>query len=538
MNHQNTVGETCPPNLSAPKSTNSETLATPNNTFFASQADRRFLFFCIGVGFFFTRWLLWTGFKGYGVTLFTFAFAAGVLQYAKTKHIIPSSESWFWMAIMLLCSLPFALWPAGLLQTWQTSLLLGSAVYWVAHLFGTLVLQKASNLLLFDFINIAFFIPFHNRRLPLKINAATTSSKSGPKITLKHVGAILIGLFLCIPFLAIVLPLLLHADAGGFKNALLHIRTLMQTLHIGNVNIFIIQIIISIPIIWYFASMLLGSADKRHIKNIDFSAIEKTKTSIRLIPKTTVLVLLCVASAVYMLFIVSQIPYFFSAFAGIKPEGFTEYSSYAREGFFELCRIAFINLGLLALTGCLCQTPIRESKSLRFANVMLSSLTLLILVTAFSKMALYILTPAAHGLTPKRLMTCVFMLFLAGVCLAVIAFQFKYFSLMRFSSILGATLLCALCLCNMNNLVAQYNASRYLNGSLSEFNTQIIVNGGPAGLPAALKVYNSLNDETDVEERQNLAYAINAVYVQAKHTQGSTQDTLTNIRTRTKYHLL
>lgn len=550
MNHQNTVGEIHPPNLSTPKNSTPNNYATSTPTtipsppqegmpkkhsFSASKADVLFLFFCIFLGFFFTRWLLWPGFKGYGVTLFTIAFTIGILLYARSKQVTFSAESWFWMTIMLLCSLPFALWPAGILHIWQVLLLLGSATYWCACLFNTLIKQKTSNFLLFDFFNQAFLLPFHNLRLPFEFKNTFPESNVSHKITVKHIVSAIIGLLLCIPFLAIVLPLLLNADAGGFKSILLKMQDVFHILPPLNIGTFILQFIISIPIIWYFACMFLSSANKRRTNYINLSTIEKAKTSMRIIPKTTIAVFLCVASAVYILFIISQIPYFFSAFSGVKPEGFTEYSSYAREGFFELCRIAAINLGLVASTGCFCKTPTYENKFLRFANIMLTSLTLLILITAFSKMALYILTPTAHGLTPKRFMTCVFMLFLAGVCIAVIIFQFKRFSLMRFSAIYGATLLCILCLCNMNYVVAQYNASRYLNGSLSEFNTQIIINGGPSGISAATEVLHNLNDTEDGEEGTQLINAIYFTYMQAYETEGSTSDNLTNARARATF---
>ena len=70
---------------------------------------------------------------------------------------------------------------------------------------------------------------------------------------------------------------------------------------------------------------------------------------LRFAPRSTVLTALLVLCVVYLLFISMQAKYLFGAFWGALPEGFS-YSEYARQGFFELCRVAAINIVILLAT--------------------------------------------------------------------------------------------------------------------------------------------------------------------------------------------
>ena len=91
----------------------------------------------------------------------------------------------------------------------------------------------------------------------------------------------------------------------------------------------------------------------------------------------------------------------FSAFAG-RLHGTEVYSQFAREGFFELCRVAAINGVVLVLANVLGKDGPCGSRAVRVWNAVLSGLTLLLLASAVSKMALYV---SVYGLTAKRVLT-------------------------------------------------------------------------------------------------------------------------------------
>jgi len=194
----------------------------------------------------------------------------------------------------------------------------------------------------------------------------------------------------------------------------------------------------------------------------------------------------------YLVFIFSQTPYFFSAFTGRRPDGWLVYSEYARQGFFELCWIAAINLIILIAGNVTSRKRRIESRLLKAFNIALAVITLALIATAFSKMALYI---SAYGLTMPRLLPCVFMVFMTVVFIALIALQKRDFSIVRFALAAGAVILCALCLINPDALVARYNTDRYLNGTLARCDMEVIRRAGDAGVAPAIEVYMKTGDE-------------------------------------------
>ena len=128
---------------------------------------------------------------------------------------------------------------------------------------------------------------------------------------------------------------------------------------------------------------------------------------------------------------------------------------------------------------------------LKILNALLAMLTLVLIATAFSKMALYI---GAYGLSMRRLLPCVFMIFMAVICGGVIALQKWPFSITRLAVGVGVVMFCMLCIVNPDSLVARYNADRYLSGTLENFDVEILYRSGPAGVDSALLVYEQTND--------------------------------------------
>ncbi len=174
----------------------------------------------------------------------------------------------------------------------------------------------------------------------------------------------------------------------------------------------------------------------------------------------------------YIVFFVSQWENYLSAFFGILPEDFS-YAAYAREGFFELCAIAVINLCILCATGLFTtrkaasenQPPI-TALSVRILHGVLSLCTLVLIATAMSKLLLYIDT---YGLTVKRVYAAWLMAVLSAVFVLVIGKQFCP-RLKLTALCLGTAALLWLCLglANVEGRIADYNVERYLNGTLEK----------------------------------------------------------------------
>ena len=143
-----------------------------------------------------------------------------------------------------------------------------------------------------------------------------------------------------------------------------------------------------------------------------------------------------------------------------------------------------------------------ELRILRILNITIAVITLVLIATAFSKMALYI---GVYGLTMRRLMPCVFMVFMAAVFVALIVLQSRSFSIVRFSLVTGAIMLCALSLSNPDAMVVRYNTDRFLNGSLPDYGTDILYRAGSAGVLPALEVYK-VTEDTDLKSQLTIYF--------------------------------
>lgn len=150
-------------------------------------------------------------------------------------------------------------------------------------------------------------------------------------------------------------------------------------------------------------------------------------------------------SVVYFIYMFSQTAYFFSAFSGILPEGYTfTFADYARRGFFETEAIAFINLAIMSLFLLLTQrgNSGKLNGVLKGFMTFISAFTVLLIATAVSKMAMYI---NIYSLTRLRLFTTVFMLATAAVIVAFAVYIYKsHLHSMKYAVLISLVLFTAL----------------------------------------------------------------------------------------------
>jgi hypothetical protein len=459
----------------------------PKEPFAADGQDRIFALLAFALGFFFVRWVLFS-WQGWGVTVFTTGYCVAITMYFMKKGIAMTRSGLFWLAAVVLIGFSYSLYDNNGLEPWRSLFLFCAAVYYVICASGRLILCNTSNWLLLDGINGLFVIPFKNFGCQYK-------SLSSPQYIKGSLGrkilSVTLGLLLALLIAGVVLPLLMRADSGGFSRIANVIFEYYRWVQNQFMDI-IIHSILAIPIAAYLFGLVAGSAHNRGCSTFKRENIQYLIESVRILSSTTVYIVLGLICCLYLTFIGSQLPYFFSAFLGQRPEGWQIYSEYARSGFFELCQIAAINLSLLAFANLFCQKSQRENNTLKILNVLLSLLTLVLIATAFSKMALYI---GAYGLSIRRLLPCLFMVFLAVVCGGVIVLQKRQFSIVRLSILIGTLMICTLSLLNPDGFVARYNAERFLSGTLESFDVQILYQSGPAGIDPALKVYARTVDE-------------------------------------------
>ncbi|MBQ0109827.1 MAG: DUF4173 domain-containing protein, partial [Clostridiales bacterium] len=196
----------------------------------------------------------------------------------------------------------------------------------------------------------------------------------------------------------------------------------------------------------------------------------------------------------------SQWENYVSAFSKTLPSGFS-YAEYAREGFFELCSVSAINLGVLALIALFMKRENKiENVVLKVISVVFSLCTLVLIATALSKMFLYI---EKYGMTPKRIGTTWFMFTLAVVFVLIKIKQFaKNIKLVCASVFVCVLMFSVFCLIGYHKLIADYNVDKYISGDLDTVDIRSLIDLGDPAVPALFRLaeYYDGQNGTDIKE--------------------------------------
>lgn len=385
----------------------------------------------------------------WNIAAFTIFYAAVVLAYLWGKDIHPPKESWFWLGILLAVGIPYAFW--SVMYVFQIMALTAVAAYWTSSASGRLLDgKKTSRWVVFDGWNAMVIVPFFNFTCQAHtLLGSREETEDGKKERGGTWAAVLLGVVLSVPVLFVVLPLLSSADAGFERLA----GDLVNYMEMHLLSVFL-RMIFAVPVSAYLYGLAFGSMNGRNTQRIQTERLTELEGQIRRLPDEAVCTALFILCAVYVLFIGLQGKYLFSAFAGVIPQDFT-YAEYARRGFFELCQIGAWNLVILWCAGTFARTESRNHKGLSLLVILLSVLTLLLTVTAVSKLGMYI---CVYGLTVNRILPMVFLAWIVLVFVCVILRQRYVFPMVRICVMAGAVLFCLLCVFPVENWTEIYNA--------------------------------------------------------------------------------
>ena len=233
------------------------------------------------------------------------------------------------------------------------------------------------------------------RYLPRPFQAMTGLFERGGNRRMK---GFLLGVVLCVPLLAIVVLLLSDADSvfgGYFQNMISAVQTADGAIVLWAAVRFLAGTLMLCSLCC-FMGLAPAPEEKPAVPTRTHAAMPAT--------------VLAALAAVYLLFAYVQFRYLFFA-AGIPAQG---YAQYARSGFFQLVAVAFLTL--MVVLPCVCRWP--GSRAVRGLAGLVTLLTLVILVSAAWRMALYV---QAFGLTILRVVTLWGMLALAIALIAALA---------------------------------------------------------------------------------------------------------------------
>ena len=349
-------------------------------------------------------------------------------------------ESWVWLGCMLVltASVVFDRYNAWEEAFFPLFFLHIFAVWWVLSRSGRLSEGESGHLLPLDALNGFIIFPFKHfflrvRSLWYGLTHLGRGEKRVKTETLVWSGAAVLAAVL---LFAKAVQLLMRADEG-FGALLKDFANWFSFDFDG------IRLLFSLPVGAYVFGLLAGAArEDAGMLHERGSRLKAWLATLRRVPAPVFAVLMAAFALLYLAFFILQARYLFGAFTRTLPEGFVV-AEYARQGFFELCRVMAVNFALLWLASRLPERPLREQTLLRVLAAVLLGESLLFAVIAASKLGLYI---DCFGFTPLRLQSFWLVCVLAAGCVCALTTLFTGKKSFRAWMYFGAATLSLLCL--------------------------------------------------------------------------------------------
>lgn len=336
----------------------------------------------------------------------------------------------------------------------------------IIFLYGLIILHTSEQFSInrFEFLSIRWLVEIFSIgiRMPLKnmgepINVVKNEMKEKSKDRTNIFLKILVGIAIGLPIVFIATILLMNMDVA-FKS----IISLISKSYKFNFGWMLKRafafVIIFFPLYGFIYGLRNGKEkikmqgeEKNILKVFDFTIV------------ITVTSCLC---TVYMIYCLSQITYFISAFKGILPADYT-FAAYARKGFFECIPLGVINLMFIMVLSVFTQIGESKKKSNLIKGYIsyLVGFTLFLVISAFSKMWLYI---NAYGITIMRVYVAWFLIL---VCITLLLIGIKTynskFKLAKNVFIIFTIMFLGLNYSNIDYRIAKYDADLYLSGTVN-----------------------------------------------------------------------
>ena len=435
------------------------------------------LFFA--AGFLFWEWkILQQDSAGIGASLYFIILLAITFVYLQWRGIKQTATSFVFLIFSVLGALPFVLNGSRDIHMLLLFFECCICLLWVALSCRTTIAPYLSGFLIWDLINQTLIIPFANygRGFISIIESSRLSRKRGNRFAITLVYASL-GILIALPVLILAFVLLINSDAAFFTLA----KNLFKHIRLDSFGTYLLELVFGIPIGCYIFGAVYGNAAKRHTRVLEYKSLDKVFHEVHILPRPALYAPLCCLVLIYLMYFFAMGPYLFSALSGRLPEAYT-YAEYARHGFFELCAVAFINLLILGFAYLFARrSPRQFPVVLRVLTGSVSLLSCLLVVTAMSKMALYI---DSYGLSSLRTYTFWFMVLLMVVFVMTCVWHLRPFNVGRPLIVVSMLLVLAFGLANTDGIIARYNVDRYLKGRSEVIDIEMLTHLSDGALPA------------------------------------------------------
>lgn len=287
----------------------------------------------------------------------------------------------------------------------------------------------------------------------IKSRLITKGEDTGNKELLKK---IVKSILIALPILIIVLALLCSADSI-FGEMFSSFKNIFKDIHISSV---FYRVLIAVMLFVYFSCFIVNLIKKDSPYN-NKEVKEGNGIKAEGFTINTILVLL---NVIYLAFSVIQFQNLFTQLGNINDLNFAQY---ARQGFFQLMFVSFINFAIIfvATINKNEESPssIRLKKTL---EILLILFTIVIIASSFIRMYLY---EHAFGYTHLRLFVYVILITELISMLPVIVYILgAKFNLLKTLVIIVTTMYVGLNYINIDNVIAKNNIDRYYENEESK----------------------------------------------------------------------
>lgn len=246
-----------------------------------------------------------------------------------------------------------------------------------------------------------------------------------------------LGVLIAIPLLMVVCALLASADAV--------FRSVFQSIFQG--------IVLPTNLIGMVITIILGILGSYGLLIwLSKKQLQETCTDRRTLEPLIAITFTSLLTVIYLIFSIIQILYLFMGNMEL-PSGYT-YASYAREGFFQLLFVCFINLGIVLI----CAERFRDNVLLKIILTVFSTCTYIMIASSAMRMILYV---AAYYLTFLRVLVlwtlAVLALLLTGILVSIYKESFPLF---RYCMVAVTICYLIFSLAKPDYFIAKYNLSK------------------------------------------------------------------------------
>lgn len=444
-----------------------------------TKKDTIFMILLFLISFLFVDFAFLNNFNlGFTITFFVlFIFTTA---YFFKKEIKVSAFTYISGAFSLVSATAPALFQSHSIKAITVLLSLFLFTIYTCGISGTFKNKEGSFRIIVDMISGVLISPFIN------IVNVTKSFKSSLTKNKKSFDAI-IGVIIAVPFLIVIIPLLVKSDAafaGLIDKLVLSFRdTIMECFFV---------LVITPYLISYFYS-------KKAKYKVGSEQITSKKVNTKFLTNSISVSFLTVISITYLVYLFSQLAYFFSAFSGILPDGY-EFSAsvYARRGFYEMFVICLINIVVITVVNMFTKRIDQNKVSpvLKVLECFISLFSILLLIIAMSKMKLNI---EHFGLSKARLVVALVecMLFVILVFLIVHIFLPKV-NYMQPIIIICSVMFLAFSFVNVDAQIAKYNVEMYKKGELQTVDINYLNILSDSAIPYLVELTDDKNEDIAV----------------------------------------